>query len=663
MVPGQSATMLRQLNRLLVTRSAQEQTDAQLLRRFAARREEAAFAALLARHGRLVWEVCRRTLGHEHDAEDAFQAAFLVLARKAGSVRKGESVGSFLYGVAYRVAMKAKHTAAARRAREQRAAIPVTRAGPDAGLRELQTILTEEVNRLSASHRAAFVLCCLEGKSTREAAEELGVKEGTFASRLARARQRLQERLTRRGVVLAAALTTAAVAAGTASATVPPLLLEATLNAAAGSASGETTGMVSAPVAALTKGVIQAMFLSKLKYTLFVLTALAVIVAGTTVIAQGPVLTILQPAPSKEPSDDFQFVRSSRQRLSLFNRSAPAEGLAAGKPASWKVSETFPGEPNEFFIDGLAFSPDGKTFVINGRARVTLWNVGTKKQLAVIDNNLRPPVFVGYTTDGTPWLFRPEGVQMVGEKPRNYELFNLATGKTRATFKDLGTNAPFMKGVSLSPSGDILATVDQRRVILWDAKTGEELLSLPGLHHGSIVFLRFSPNGKTLASVSENAAGDGREIKLWDVAKRKEKVVLKAPLGSKGNDLAFSPDGKMLAVWVEDHGKEKHGVLLMNTAEGTEQRYIQAPKPEESERAFAFASDSKTLAIIWTARKNEGYVESGRVVHYDAATGVKIAEGPSDAGRLIAVTFSPEGKLLATGNEDGTVRWWVPSDK
>src|SRR5260370_12280241 len=149
MVPGQPATILRQLNRLLVTQSAQELTDAQLLRRFAVRREEAAFAALLARHGRLVWDVCRHTLGHEHDAEDAFQATFLVLARKAGSVRKGESVGSFLYGVAYRVAMKAKHTPAPRRAREQRAATPVARAGPDAGLSELQTILTEEVNSLS----------------------------------------------------------------------------------------------------------------------------------------------------------------------------------------------------------------------------------------------------------------------------------------------------------------------------------------------------------------------------------------------------------------------------------------------------------------------------------------------------------------------------------
>src|SRR5438552_1841290 len=101
MAAVQSATILRQINRLLETQSAQEQTDAQLLRRFAQKREEAAFAALLARHGRLVWDVCRHALSHEHDAEDAFQATFLVLARKAGSVRKGESVGSFLYGVAY----------------------------------------------------------------------------------------------------------------------------------------------------------------------------------------------------------------------------------------------------------------------------------------------------------------------------------------------------------------------------------------------------------------------------------------------------------------------------------------------------------------------------------------------------------------------------------
>ncbi len=281
MLPGRSGTILRHLNRLLVAQSSQDQTDAQLLRRFAAAREEAAFATLLARHGRLVWDVCRHTLNHEHDAEDAFQATFLVLARKAASIRKGESVGSFLYGVAYRTAMKARHNAAARRAREKRSAVADVQPPADAGLHELQSVLAEEVNRLPAKYRTAFVLCCLEGKSKREAAEELGLKEGTVASRLARARKQLQDRLTRRGIVLAAALTTVAVAAGSA----PAALMAATLQAAPAFAAGQTTSL-SAPVAALTEGVLQAMFATKMKLTLFVLAATALVVAGTAALAQ-----------------------------------------------------------------------------------------------------------------------------------------------------------------------------------------------------------------------------------------------------------------------------------------------------------------------------------------------------------------------------------------
>src|SRR5262245_18924464 len=164
---GQASTLLRHVRRLAGVTSLEGLSDGQLLARFQADRAEPAFAALMRRHGRHVWSVCRHVLGHEQDAEDAFQATFLVLARKAGSIRSTEAVGSWLHGAAYRIAMRAKRDAAIRRKHENKApgadaSGSVTR---DVSLREGLAILDEEVDRLAERQRAVFVACCLEGKT------------------------------------------------------------------------------------------------------------------------------------------------------------------------------------------------------------------------------------------------------------------------------------------------------------------------------------------------------------------------------------------------------------------------------------------------------------------------------------------------------------------
>src|SRR5262245_11225150 len=202
MSKGQLKVILRHLSKRSGPPVAADLSDGELLRRFAASREEGAFAVLVQRHGPLVLSVCRRVLRHEQDAEDAFQATFLVLARRAASIRRAESLASWLYGVAHRTALKARTEAAQRPApltlpAGGEGAVRGAQPGPpaEASLRELQQLLDEEVSRLPENYRAPFVLCCLEGHSRAEAARQLGWNEGTLSGRLALAREQLRRRL------------------------------------------------------------------------------------------------------------------------------------------------------------------------------------------------------------------------------------------------------------------------------------------------------------------------------------------------------------------------------------------------------------------------------------------------------------------------------------
>jgi RND family efflux transporter MFP subunit len=259
-------------------------SDAQLLDRFAANRDEAAFELLLWRHERLVFGVCLGVLHDLHDAEDAFQATFLALARHAGRITKREAVAGWLHKVAYRIALTARGRRARRDAREKLigAAEPICfspEAAP-APNQELRHVLDQEIGRLPAPFRAAVVLCYLEGKSVDEAARLLGCPRGTVASRLARARARLRVRLAGRGLALTAALAILTPA----NAAPRPLSLISTLTAAAlrYTAGGAVAdGVLSPRITALTEEVLRAMFLHKLKTGIVILIAfLGILLAG-----------------------------------------------------------------------------------------------------------------------------------------------------------------------------------------------------------------------------------------------------------------------------------------------------------------------------------------------------------------------------------------------
>jgi RNA polymerase sigma factor (sigma-70 family) len=261
--------LISRLHRLAAPPAAEP--DAVLLDRFVRRRDEGAFAELVARHGPLVYGACVRVLADRHAAEDAFQATFLVLARKAASVGRPAALAGWLYGVARRVALKAR--AAGRRDRCQglpAADPPDPHPDPLAALtaRDLLGVLEEEVDRLPEGQRLAVATCCLEGLSQEEAARRLGWTAGAVKGRLERGRARLHARLARRGLTLAAALAAAELARGRAAAW-PASLLGATVHAAAlAAARGEVSaGAVSANVAILTEGVVQTMTLKKVTLT------------------------------------------------------------------------------------------------------------------------------------------------------------------------------------------------------------------------------------------------------------------------------------------------------------------------------------------------------------------------------------------------------------
>jgi RNA polymerase sigma factor (sigma-70 family) len=284
MATAQMGTVLRHI-RQLSGGAAPERTDRQLLEDFVARRDEAAFAALVSRHGPMVLRVCRRVLGHEQDAEDAFQATFLVLASAAATIRRREALAGWLHGVARRTAMKSKRTAARRRAREGRPRSPAPPSPPGLLWEEVRTVLDEELGRLAEPFRSAFVLCTLEGKTGPEAAAALGCKEATLYTRMNRARRMLQKALAGRGIELAALLGALTVADGAAR-TAPAALVRSAVRFGLLVAAGGPAAAIPSHVAALTAGVTRAMSLSKIKIATVVLITAGLFAAGAGVLAR-----------------------------------------------------------------------------------------------------------------------------------------------------------------------------------------------------------------------------------------------------------------------------------------------------------------------------------------------------------------------------------------
>lgn len=295
--------LVTHLRRIILMAGDVDLTDGQLLTQFVSEHDEAAFEALVKRHGAMVFGVCRRVLGNTHDADDAFQATFLILVHKAALIQPCERVGNWLYGVAHRTALAARAASARRRSKEKQVIdMPEPAVTSPDDWSDLRTLLDQELSQLGDLYREAVVLCDLEGKTRQEAARQLGIPEGTLSGRLTTARRQLAKRLTRHGVTLSGGAIATILSQGAASACVPLPLVISTVKAATAVAAGSaTTGVISASVVALTEGVMQAMFMTKVK-TLSAVVLAFILAIGA--VAVGHVIAKPIPAPDKQEQKD-----------------------------------------------------------------------------------------------------------------------------------------------------------------------------------------------------------------------------------------------------------------------------------------------------------------------------------------------------------------------
>jgi RNA polymerase sigma factor (sigma-70 family) len=625
--------------RKLVSRFDEQTSDRELLRRFGRERDEAAFAEIVRRHGPMVLRVCQRIVHSGHDAEDLCQAAFLLLAQKATSVRWRDSVAGWLFQTAYRLSLKAQ-TAASRRRQHETQAKPPPPADPvaDLSVRELQTILDEELSRLPEKYRAPILLCCLEGKSRDETARYLGWTLTIVKERLEQGRERLRARLGRRGVLLGTALASGwLLEAGQAACA--NVLPRATAKAALSLVRGQATlaDLLPCAVVALAKGVTTAMVLNRTAILMFVgMTLTAATAGGLAWLANG--------SPPREASA-LTAPPAQRDR---------AEGPAAaspdrvGKPPTDSWGDPLPpgamarlgtlrfNSPDHVVF--LAFSPDARALISQAPDGVRVWETATGKELKHL------PALAGYSHGGDK--LSPDGKTLATADPSGVlGLWDIANG---ARVRTLGSARLFR----FAPDGKSIVTIDNDFTLkLWGLATGKTLRSWQ-LPEGGVSSVEFSRDGKTLITAGSGkvpAPADG-SIRFWDVATGKE--TRKISTGSKSvNRIALSADGMLLASLGEtiksDGGNgffstRENFIRIWDVAAGKEVRQLAGPKGKKANwpqgfADFLFAPDGKTLVT-------SGHADL-RV--WDPATGKELRQIPLDYSSW-GLAFSRDGKMLAT---------------
>jgi RNA polymerase sigma factor (sigma-70 family) len=655
---GAASSVLREIRTLYTHGTMGGWTDAELLERFLTRAEgeaEDAFATLVARHGPMVLGVCRRTLPASHDVEDAFQATFLVLVRRAASIVRRERLASWLYGVAVRTAREARRRAARERAAERRVMnASQVDSEPPADPDDLLPILDEELNRLPDRYRVALLACELEGQSRHEAAQRLGIPEGTLSTHLARGRKMLRHRLQLRGVSLGVG-PIAGLAGPLVETTVPERLIGPTVRAAlADSSHAGARIVVSTAVSTLAERVLKMMFLARLT---LVVAALLTTAAGTVAAVALGLPTTAGPAPIPDPT-----------RAGLDDRSGGAVGPAGAAAAS----------KSDRYGDPL---PDG-TVARLGSVRFRAGDRAVKAQR--------------FSADGQTLLTVANEFTL--------RLWETNTGRLLREVRP-GPRSISVHSVTLSPDGKRIALLGSQRTrgdspwyesirLLVDATSGREVRRLPLPDRDGDCAQAFTPDGKDLISLDDSGL-----LRIEDIATGAEVVQRKLAPGGDRPSLTVSPDGKRLAIW---SGPNSRKLYLWDWQSGQEPREVELGDRQIGPLAFspdgqalvacgslepflyewdpatghfrkqivlrddvtpaglAFTPDGKTIAVSDSGNRNK-HPFSGAVLLVDRGTGKIHREFLTPGVQARDVAISPDGRWLSAAGGVGVHVWNLDS--
>jgi RNA polymerase sigma factor (sigma-70 family) len=598
---------------LLRLESAVALTDGALLARFVAAGEQAVFEELVRRHGSMVLRVCRRVLQHAQDAEDAFQATFIVLARKAKAIAKQESVASWLHGVAYRVALKARASASQRRAREKLGAVLLHNnlTAPTAFDRtELRTVLDEEIGRLPAKYRATMVLYYFEGKTSEEAASLLRCQTDAIKKRLSRARDLLRSQLARRNLTLSVCALVTLLAQEGATAALPVALVSATVRSGAVQAAGKAANTVTTPAGALANAMLQSQFWAKVKVYVGVAAAVALVMVAMRVALVGEAVQ---------------------------SRSGLAASRVSVEPPSERL--TIQGSKG---MQYLAFTPDSRRLLwANGDGLVKVWDAATGKELAGFTGRPNPPA--------VPIAFAPDGQSVALASNTTIYLHDVNSGVVRASWK--GTDR--VSALAFSPHGQMLAVVGrpqpdkpQSRLQLWDVAARQVRTTMQGHHAGEINCVAFASNGQTIASGGSTDA----TVMLWNAHSGERQASFHRPGGGRCWGIGFSPDGKSLAT-----GWMNGGLASWDQATKKETRLGFPSSEPNLVTAVAFAPDGQTLA---SARISGDARAVKHLTFRDVATGQERVALSTHRHWIIVLAFAPDGRSLASADSNGTIKLW-----
>jgi RNA polymerase sigma factor (sigma-70 family) len=619
-------------------------TDLELLTRYAQRRDEAAFTALVRRHGGLVLGAARRQLADLHQAEDVFQATFLALARSAGRLGRPTSLANWLYTVARRQARKARIHAARRSALERTQA-----PRPDAAIdplteitgRELVCLIDEELARLPEVYRLPLLLCCVEGLSREEAARQLGWSDGAVKGRLERGRRQLAARLAKRGVAPSALLFTSLAASA-----LPNDLI------------ARTTGLAASPWSKSIPAAVLALATEGPTKLLSAVVRLGLLLAvgflGVAAIsAQKEPMSSDPPSPVataqrmvKNADDPLPTGSILRFGTTRFRHGTAIEGLAVSADDRFAVVASgnhwlgstrafdlatgrvlYTVNNNGYFHEAIALSPDGRTLATKQNNTVHVRDAATGQEQRTLELPTANPRTI------TQWLtFSPDGKTVaVAAEGKEIHLVEMETGTLSRSLH----HSIVVFAVAFSPDGRLLASGgydnDQTGYFfrLWEVGTGKELRRFTGLKQG-IRTLAFSPDGTLLAS-----GGDDAQLRLWEVASGKVRRAFPAD-GAVLRSVAFTPNGQTVAAAADS-------IRLYDVATGQQRQRI-----DRTARALHVSADGKTLT---------GAV-AGAIYRWDTATGRPLTPDSVGDSAVDQIAVSSDGRRVVTRDQSSTIHVW-----